>query len=190
MRKFEMSTKASTMRATVIKLHLFVAAFFAPILLMVALSGGLYLIGSKGTTERVALAVPETIVFDEGATDLKAEVSDLLRQLGQPTDFEYLKTSGKTLITRPTSRTGFEITRNEAGLSVTEVRPDWIKTIVELHTGHGPTVFKTFQKVMAVGLLFIVISGLWLGLTAKGLRQNTLLTSAAGAIIFLLLALS
>ena len=38
------------MRATIIKLHLFVAAFFAPILLMVAVSGGLYLIGSKGAT--------------------------------------------------------------------------------------------------------------------------------------------
>ena len=46
------------MRATIIKLHLFVAAFFAPILLMVAVSGGLYLIGSKGTTERITLMVP------------------------------------------------------------------------------------------------------------------------------------
>jgi hypothetical protein len=166
------------MRATIIKLHLFVAAFLAPILLMVAVSGGLYLIGSKGTTERIVLTVPEMVVFDDEAADLEAEVSSLLKQLGQSTDFEYLKTSGKTLITRPTSR---------IGLSVVEVRPDWIKTIVELHKGHGPTRFKTFQKVMAVGLLFIVLSGLWLGLTAKGLRKSTLLTSAAGLIIFIIL---
>ncbi|MBT3644396.1 MAG: hypothetical protein HN530_06300 [Gammaproteobacteria bacterium] len=178
------------MRATIIKLHLFVAAFFAPILLMVAVSGGLYLIGSKGNTERITLKVPETVVFDDDAVDLEAEVSSLLQQLSQPADFEYLKTSGKTLITRPTSRTGFEISHTDNGLSVVEVRPDWIKTIVELHKGHGPTLFKTFQKVMAVGLLFIVLSGLWLGLTAKGLRKSTLLTSAAGAVIFLLLALS
>jgi hypothetical protein len=175
------------MRATIIKLHLFVAAFLAPILLMVAVSGGLYLIGSKGTTERIVLTVPEMVVFDDEAADLEAEVSSLLKQLGQSTDFEYLKTSGKTLITRPTSRIGFEISRTDTGLSVVEVRPDWIKTIVELHKGHGPTRFKTFQKVMAVGLLFIVLSGLWLGLTAKGLRKSTLLTSAAGLIIFIIL---
>ena len=178
------------MRATIIKLHLFVAAFFAPILLMVAVSGGLYLIGSKGATERITLMVPETVVFDDDAADLEAEVTSLLTKLGQSTDFEYLKISGKTLITRPTSRTSFEISRTETGLSVVEVRPDWIKTIVELHKGHGPTLFKTFQKVMAVGLLFIVVSGLWLGLTAKGLRKNTLLTSAAGLIIFVILGLS
>ena len=134
------------MRATIIKLHLFVAAFFAPILLMVAVSGGLYLIGSKGKTERSTLMVPETIVFDEEADDLKAEVVSLLSQLGQSADFEYLKTSGKTLITRPTSRTGFEISHTETGLSVVEVRPDWIKTIVELHKGTAQRCSKPFRK--------------------------------------------
>jgi len=33
-----------------------------------------------------------------------------------------------------------------------------------------------------------VLSGLWLGLTAKNLRNNTLLTSFSGLIVFLILA--
>ena len=35
------------MRRLIVKLHLMIAAFFAPILLMVALSGGLYLLEQK-----------------------------------------------------------------------------------------------------------------------------------------------
>jgi hypothetical protein len=41
---------------------------------------------------------------------------------------------------------------------------------------------------MALGLLLIVLSGLWLGLTSSALRPGTLITSAAGLIAFLVLA--
>ncbi|MEH6569550.1 MAG: hypothetical protein V7709_10765, partial [Halioglobus sp.] len=55
------------------------------------------------------------------------------------------------------------------------------------HKGHGPSAFKTFQKAFAVGLLFIILSGLWLGISAGRLRQSTLLTATAGALVFALL---
>ncbi|MCZ6827986.1 MAG: hypothetical protein O7F73_00065 [Gammaproteobacteria bacterium] len=49
---------------------------------------------------------------------------------------------------------------------------------------------KTFQKVFALGLLFIAGSGLWLGLSASGLRRRILITSLlAGTALFLALVL-
>jgi hypothetical protein len=176
------------MRALIIKLHLMIAAFFAPVLLMVALSGGLYLFGQKGQTERTALELPSELTLSELAPTPEEAVSNLLQTIDPDFDFEYLKVSGDLLITRPTSKTYYEINRSRGDLTVTKVDPDWIKALVELHKGHGPTSFKQFQKIMAFGLLFIVLSGLWLGLTAKNLRNNTLLTSFSGLIVFLILA--
>ena len=60
---------------------------------------------------------------------------------------------------------------------------------MELHMGHGPGLFKNFQKMFALGLLLIILSGLWLGLSSSGLRRRTLVISSAGAAVFLLLAL-
>ena len=31
--------------------------------------------------------------------------------------------------------------------------------LIELHKGHGPEIFRTFQKAIAVGLVFAVLSG-------------------------------
>jgi hypothetical protein len=61
--------------------------------------------------------------------------------------------------------------------------------MMELHMGHGPTSFKTFQKFFAVGMLFIILSGLWLGLSSARLRRNTGMAAGTGLAVFLLLVL-
>ena len=62
--------------------------------------------------------------------------------------------------------------------------------MIELHKGHGPTIFKTFQKVFALGMVFIMVSGLWLGLTAPRLVRNTTISFGAGLALFLVLVLA
>ena len=66
-------------------------------------------------------------------------------------------------------------------------RPSLQSRMIELHKEHGPSAFKTFQKAFAVGLIFIILSGLWLGISAARLRRSTLLTATAGAVMFVLL---
>ncbi|MCW8877439.1 MAG: hypothetical protein OQK51_10305, partial [Kangiellaceae bacterium] len=99
---------------------------------------------------------------------------------------------GNNFFTRPTNREYYVIrVKNrgkEQGIEITHQKPDFIKSMVELHKGHGPTIFKTFQKVVAVGLLFILISGLWLGLTAPRLRKITMGLASGGLAAFLLFA--
>ena len=73
-------------------------------------------------------------------------------------------------------------------MQVTRNEPDLQKRLIELHKGHGPTAFKTLQKVMAAGLLVVVSTGFWLGLSAVGLRAHMAITSAAGLLLFIVLA--
>ena len=70
----------------------------------------------------------------------------LLRQLGIAHEFEYVRKSGSRLLTRPTSRTYYEITLAGDTLEVTRHMPDLQKCLIELHKGHGPLLFKDFQK--------------------------------------------
>jgi hypothetical protein len=170
-----------------INLHLYTAAFLAPMLILVATSGGLYLIGVKGTVEKTPVATTAEQNIDPTSETLEADVRQFLAGLDPDFNFEYLKQSGDTLVTRPTSRTNYEI--NTSPLKVSRVEPDLQKHMIELHKGHGPLMFKTFQKVLAVGLLFIVLSGLWLGLSSTGLLVPTLAASGLGLVVFVLLAM-
>ena len=133
------------MRRLFIRLHLMIAAFFAPILLMVALSGGLYLLGQKGQTLKTPIPLSDDLAVAIAATPTEGGVKALLADIDPQYDFDYLKISGSTLITRPTSRSYYEVNLQNSAM-LTRIEPDWIKSMIELHKGHGPSFFKGFPK--------------------------------------------
>ena len=177
-------------RALLIKLHLYCSAFFAAAIVLVAVSGGLYLIGIKGTIEQTpvgTLATGQQLLLDPS----EAKVQAALVTLGvSDFEFEYVKKKGSQLITRPTTRPFYtlDISGEEAVVQYNE--PSLQKRMIELHMGHGPTAYKTYQQVFAAGMLFIILTGLWLGLSSARLRFSTAVISGAGVILFLWLALS
>ncbi|MFT7221373.1 MAG: hypothetical protein ACI8Z1_002995 [Candidatus Azotimanducaceae bacterium] len=174
------------MRRLWINIHLFLAAFFLLPLIMMGTSGGLYLLGIKGAVEKTPVALSAAMAIDPSSTTLADDIREILAANNIDHKFEYINTSGSTLITRPTSRTHYEFNLAKAEMSRAE--PDLVKTMIELHKGHGPRLFKDLQKVMALGLLFVLLSGFWLGVSATGLRTQTLITTALGGIVFVLLA--
>ena len=177
-------------RALLIKLHLYCSAFFAAAIVLVAVSGGLYLIGIKGTIEQMpvgTLATGQQLLLDPS----EAKVQAALASLGvSDFEFEYVKQKGSQLITRPTTRPFYtlDISGEEAVVQYNE--PSLQKRMIELHMGHGPTAYKTYQQVFAAGMLFIILTGLWLGLSSARLRFSTAMISGAGVILFLWLTLS
>ncbi len=147
-------------------------------------------IGAKGQTLKIPIPLSDDLMVAIAAkpTEKKGgRGKAVLADIDPQYDFEYLKISGSILITRPTSRSYYQVNLQNSAM-LTRIEPDWIKSMIELHRGHGPTLLKDFQKVMALGLLLIVLSGLWLGLTSSALRPSTLITSSAGLIAFLVLA--
>ena len=177
-------------RALLIKLHLYCSAFFAAAIVLVAVSGGLYLIGIKGTIEQMpvgTLATGQQLLLDPS----EAKVQAALASLGvSDFEFEYVKQKGSQLITRPTTRPFYTLDISGEEVVVQYNEPSLQKRMIELHMGHGPTAYKTYQQVFAAGMLFIILTGLWLGLSSARLRFSTAVISGAGVILFLWLALS
>jgi hypothetical protein len=178
------------MRKTWINLHLYVAAFFLPLVLLVSISGGLYLVGIKGTVDTATHALPASAQLDFASDTLIQDVRSLLASQGMDADFEYLKVSGGRVTTRPTSRDHFILSHSGAQLVLQTASPNLQSRLIELHKGHGPGWFKTLQKAFAVGLAFVVLSGAWLGLSAPALRVPTATTIVAGTLLALGLAVS
>ena len=169
-------------------LHLCVAAFLAPVVVLMAVSGGLYLLRIKGSVKEIRVPLAPGASLDPAAPDLEAAVRQLLTDTGIDHRFEYLKREDGTLTTRPTSRVYYVIRVGQDGIQLTRNEPDLQKRLIELHKGHGPTAFKTLQKVMATGLLVVVSTGFWLGLSAVGLRTRMAAISAAGLLLFIIVA--
>jgi len=176
-------------RAIFVTIHMYLSAFFASFVLLVSISGGLYLLGVKGSVQQESVFQTADISIDTGSETLKADVDSLLTAAGASDySYEYVKVKGSTLYTRPTSREHYIIKLGDE-TEVINAQPSLQAALMELHMGHGPTTFKTFQKFFALGLIIVILSGLWLGLSAEHLRQRTLLTFLAGSAVFAFAAL-
>jgi hypothetical protein len=178
-------------RRLFITVHLYLSSFFAALVLLVAMTGGLYLAGFKGSMAETTVATlsGQDYTLPEEAT--KADVERLLAAAGvEDFPFEYVRQSGARAYTRPTSEAHYLIeARGRGDIRVVRREPDLQARLMELHKGHGPGHFKTLQKVFALGLLFVILSGLWLGLSAPRLRRNPALSFGAGLGVFLLVLL-
>ncbi len=176
-------------RALFIKIHLYLSAFFSVAVILVATSGGLYLLGQKGSVETTRLTVlPGAAALVSEPS--KANVLAVLKQAGiSDFDFDYVKDRGSVLQTRPTSRPFYQLTISGDTVEVDYVVPSLQKRMMELHMGHGPSAYRLYQQLFAAGMLFIIVSGLWLGLSSPRLRKPTSVAAGSGLLLFVLLAL-
>lgn len=174
-------------RQLIIKLHLILAAFMAPAFILVAISGGLYLMGQKGKISSEAVSVPAGTLIDFKSDTLEADVKAFLTAQGENAKFQYIKNRGNVIQTRPTSRTYYQFENKNGVMTAARKKPNFVAAAMELHKGHGPVAFKWYQKFVALALFFVVLSGFWLGLASKVLRKQSLIVSAAGLVVFLAL---
>ena len=176
-------------RALLIKLHLYLSAFFSAAIILVAVSGGLYLIGIKGSVEQTpvgTLSAGQQLL----ANPSQSAVESALAEAGvSDFRFDYVKQKGAQLITRPTTRAFYTLDVAGDEIIVRYNEPSLQKRMIELHMGHGPSAYKVYQQIFAAGMLFIILSGLWLGLSSDRLRRATAGVCSAGVVLFVLLAL-
>jgi len=173
-------------RKFLVLMHLWVAGLMAPAFALHAISGGLYLMGVKGSaaTERLALPAGSTLDFE--SETLKADVQALLQSANLNHDFEYVKNRETLIQLRPTSKTYLEFSQTPKGLSATRIKPDFVRSMIEMHKGHGPKLFKTYQKLVALLLLGVIFGGILVGLLAKPFRRQTMAAVAIGLVAFVL----
>ena len=73
-------------RKTLITIHMYLAAFFAPFVLLVCISGGLYLVGVKGEVQQESIYSQPGVALDTKSPGLKADVDRLLALAGVDAD--------------------------------------------------------------------------------------------------------
>lgn len=182
------------MQRKLITLHLYLAAFFLPIALMFAATGGLYTISIKGnyneTTHEIALAAP----LEADLPALTTLAADELERLGiaVPTGAAGLRKAGtsfelewtgaeRDIALRPTADPLL------AKLVVKETTP-W-RHLVQLHKAKGSEIAKGISVLWAIGLVLILASGMAMALNVPIYRRKALLAGGAGLVTFALYAL-
>ena len=177
------------LRKYLILAHLWLAGLMAPAFALHAISGGLYLMNITGKVATYRVALPEGADLDVNSATLEADVRQLLKDANLKSDFEYIQIRRDVIQLRPTTKPYLEFKVSPKGLTATRIKPDTVRAMMELHKGHGPQLFKTYQKLVAILLLGVVLGGILIGFLAKAYRRQTILAVVMGFAVFILAAL-
>lgn len=176
-------------RQLIIKLHLIVAAFMFPAIVMFLGTGALYTWGNTGeyvdTKHSIALSQPLSDDKDALKKVAAAELTRLgiappsgspsVRKLGDAYRFEW-SGANRDVYLEPTDDAAV------GKLTVKETTTH--RRLVQLHKAKGTTAFKLYASVLAGSLLLLVISGLIVSLTSPVYRRLTIITAGLGALAF------
>ncbi|MEP3655522.1 MAG: hypothetical protein ABJO36_11565 [Litorimonas sp.] len=176
------------LRRFLILVHLYLASILAPIFILVAITGGNYLLNNKGETETTPIILPAGAVLDFKSPSLEEDIRQILSKTDTDIKFEYIRSRGNSAMTRPTSRPYVQFDQTPEGLKASLKIPNLQYKLMELHKGHGPTLFKKYQILAAFSLFLVVFGGLVVGVLAKNYRRPTILALVAGSILFIILA--
>lgn len=174
-------------RKFLILVHLFAASFMAPAFLLVAVTGGMHMVGGVESETKVPLSLPAGMQIDLKSPTAEADIRALLASANIDHDFEYLKNRGSSAQTRPTSRPYIAFSQKDGVWTATKNTPNFMKAAMEIHKGHGPKILRTYHKLVALMLFGVIFGGILVGLLAKAYRRKTIGALAIGTLLYLVL---
>lgn len=165
-----------------IQIHLVIASLFLPLMLMMPLTGSLYLWGVRGTDVKTeAFRAPGTP--PQGAAEQEDFFRQKFRDAGVDYDFEYVRGRGTDFTFRPTSKLHYTASVENGDIVFTRIDPSWLSRMTELHKGHGPVLMRWFESAFGVALILVTLSGLWLAVTVPVYRKQTLISFLVGVVV-------
>ena len=177
------------LRNTLVLWHLLLAGFLAPAFLLVGYTGAAYLLDFKGSVVETEIA-PAVALPDAGidSPEMEAAVRDWLAANALEIDPDYLRTRPGSITTRPTTRDFVTFDQVGPVWTATLNEPDLQYSLIELHKGHGPQIYRYYQIGVGVLLLFVILGGLVVGVLSPAYRGKTIGSLAAGSLAFVVLA--
>jgi len=173
------------LRVTLRRLHLYIAAFIVPFIVVMSISGGLDLLGVQGKTKKEFITSISRDDLDIKSNTLKQDVVAIFKKNGINFNFDSLRRKRNKFYTRPNYGTHYSLKLKRTKIRIYRHTPDLIRRLMSLHKGNGPDFYQFYQKLLVVGLLVILLIGLWLGLVNLNTRRNTVLVFIAGTVFFL-----
>jgi hypothetical protein len=174
----------------IIKLHAFLACFFMPMAILYFAGGALYASGIKGHIDKQEYKVPLGGPFAPDLAQLSALASAALdqRQLVPPTgesvirkkkgSYEYRWGDLQRLVVIQPTDDPFQVE-----LTYRERSP--LAQVMRVHRAEASVMAKIFSISMAIALITIMASGVFLAFGIPKLRRAALLVSGAGLLFVL-----
>jgi len=177
------------MHRLLIRWHMLTAAFLFPAILLFLITGALYTWGAKGdyvtTDYPVTLSAP---LSDDVPTMQAIVVKELAaRDIVPPTGIASVKPVGDSFQLDWTgSRRDVTLEPGETVTSAKLIVKDtsWHRFFVQLHKAKGGVPFKIYAVILALGLFFLVASGLIVALKVPNMRRGALVASVVGLAAF------
>lgn len=177
-------------RSSLVKLHLYVAAFLVPFLFMMSLTGVLEILDVEGKIHKEVIYTTNADALNFKSVNIKNDVILLLLKLHEDPEFSHLKIKKHKLYTRPNYNAHYAFKQVGDELKVYKYTPDLQTKLMMLHKGNGPRLYKIYQQIFVYGLFFVLLTGLWLGLTSDSLRNMTIFIFIAGILLYYILITS
>ena len=174
------------LRKLLINLHLLGAGFMAPAFCLVAITGGLHMVGGGESVATSPIKLPAGTQVDLKSKTATEDVRAILKAANVDVKVEYLRIRGTSFETRPTSRTHVKFKPSPNGLVATLNKPNFQKAMMEVHKGHGPKVLRTYHKIVALTLFLVIFGGVLIGLLSKAYRGKTLAALGLGTLIYVI----
>jgi len=176
-------------RATLIKVHLLLAAFIFPAALMFIVTGAFYTWEIKGSYNAEVHMLP----LQTPLTDEKLILVDIVnreleqRSIEQPSGKAKVKKNGTSFQLEWTGSKRdvvLEPTEDALLAKLTVKETTWYRNFVQLHKAKGGQLFKVYAAVMAVALFMILLSGFIMAWQIPKYRTMAITFSAAGIAVF------
>ncbi len=172
-------------RSWMVQIHLIVASLFLPLMLLMPLSGALYLMDQKGEqTKEEAFVVEGAPPKDK--IEMEAFFREQFKKNNLDFSFEYIKTTDTDYIFRPTSRVYYMAAPNGSSLTMYKVNPSLIKRMMEIHKGHGPRFVRWQEMAFGIALLLVAFSGVWIGIVTPVYRRAMIASFIVGTLVLAL----
>lgn len=162
-----------------LKIHLYLSAFFAPYILLMAIAGTCYLLGAKGSSTRTLVGSINT----EGREIKKESVEEHAIRFYTDYSFEYVKAKEDYFVTRPATRDYYLYKKDAGKYLIFKVSPNFLAKIIEAHKGHGPKLLKWYETILGFVLIFILLSGVWMSLMVKRDKKITWILMGSGTLV-------
>lgn len=181
---------SSKARILWIKWHAYLSCFFLPLALIFALTGLLHLLEVKGGASEIFEFPYSSTSWPNNEQDAKQALQSLLKHEG---GLDHLPLP-KNYFVSPSWQGWYDIHQEislvaedeDHGAKVVIEKNDLMRQLMYIHKGIAGNIFKVLGILLAISLLFSIISGAIVALAMPKLKRNSSIACALGSLVVLI----
>lgn len=181
-------------RYQMIQMHMLLAAFLLPLALMYLVSGILYTLDVKGHIKKQEIMVPLEQAFVPNLEDLKKQTINILKQKHMPTpggEPSLKKRKGVYELYWSDLKYAVKLqaTSHPMTARLTVKKRNFLAQVMRIHRAEAGLVFQVFTIILVLGLMTILLSGVYMALMVPKFKRPVLWVMSLGFATFWVLIL-